>query len=49
MVQADMLAYHDPKEPPQLGLPDLYDFPEFTLQIGLKIVHVELVHLLLHS
>ena len=23
MIQADMLAYHSPLEPPQLGLPDL--------------------------
>ena len=24
MIQADMLAYHAPGEPPQLGLPDMY-------------------------
>jgi hypothetical protein len=24
MVQADMIAYHDPEEPPQLGLPAMY-------------------------
>ena len=24
MIQADMTAYHEPGEPPQLGLPDVY-------------------------
>ncbi|EJD04790.1 Zn-dependent exopeptidase [Fomitiporia mediterranea MF3/22] len=28
MIQADMLAYHKPGEPPQLGLPDLIGTPE---------------------
>ncbi|KAI0632801.1 Zn-dependent exopeptidase [Trametes polyzona] len=30
MVQADMLAYHAPGEPPQLGLPDRIGTPEVT-------------------
>ncbi|ESK95098.1 hypothetical protein Moror_13830 [Moniliophthora roreri MCA 2997] len=30
MIQADMLAYHDPSEPAQLGLPDLIGTPEVT-------------------
>ncbi|KAI0051251.1 Zn-dependent exopeptidase [Auriscalpium vulgare] len=28
MIQADMTAYHEPGEPPQLGLPDLIGTPE---------------------
>ncbi|KAG8731852.1 hypothetical protein FRC12_019527 [Ceratobasidium sp. 428] len=28
MIQADMLAYHDPAEPPQLGLPQYIGLPE---------------------
>ncbi|KZV95259.1 Zn-dependent exopeptidase [Exidia glandulosa HHB12029] len=28
MIQADMLAYHDPSEPMQLGQPDRYALPE---------------------
>jgi hypothetical protein len=27
MVQADMIAYHEPGEPPQLGLPAMYVSP----------------------
>ncbi|KAI0072175.1 Zn-dependent exopeptidase [Panus rudis PR-1116 ss-1] len=30
MIQADMLAYHVPGEPPQLGLPDLIGTPEVS-------------------
>ncbi|KAH9856204.1 Zn-dependent exopeptidase [Lenzites betulinus] len=30
MIQADMLAYHAPGEPPQLGLPDRIGTPEVT-------------------
>ncbi|KAI0789225.1 hypothetical protein C8Q75DRAFT_718867 [Abortiporus biennis] len=30
MIQADMLAYHDPSEPAQLGLPDVIGTPEVT-------------------
>ncbi|KAI0772469.1 Zn-dependent exopeptidase [Trametes elegans] len=30
MIQADMLAYHAPGEPPQLGLPDIIGTPEVT-------------------
>ncbi|KAI0256304.1 hypothetical protein BJV78DRAFT_1170835 [Lactifluus subvellereus] len=30
MVQADMIAYHEPGEPPQLGLPAIVGTPEVT-------------------
>ncbi|KAI9511150.1 Zn-dependent exopeptidase [Russula earlei] len=30
MVQADMIAYHEPGEPPQLGLPEIIGTPEVT-------------------
>ncbi|KAG8903483.1 hypothetical protein FRB99_003226 [Tulasnella sp. 403] len=33
-VQADMLAYHSPLEPPQLGLPDLIGLPEAAYLVG---------------
>ncbi|KAF8316823.1 Zn-dependent exopeptidase [Clavulina sp. PMI_390] len=34
MVQADMLAYHSPGEPAQLGLPDLIGLPEVAQLIA---------------
>jgi len=30
MIQADMIAYHEPGEPPQLGLPEIIGTPEVT-------------------
>ncbi|KAL7415106.1 hypothetical protein BDY24DRAFT_338518, partial [Mrakia frigida] len=33
-VQADMLAYHDPNEPMQLGFPDLIGTPEAAFLLG---------------
>ena len=34
MMQADMLAYHAPGEPPQLGLPDKIGTPEVAQLIS---------------
>ncbi|KAG9017473.1 hypothetical protein FRB90_001190 [Tulasnella sp. 427] len=33
-IQADMLAFRSPKEPPQLGLPDLIGLPEATYLVA---------------
>ncbi|KDQ06328.1 hypothetical protein BOTBODRAFT_39668 [Botryobasidium botryosum FD-172 SS1] len=34
MIQADMLAYHSPSEPAQVGFPDIIGLPEATYLVG---------------